>query len=102
VDVQELVKKIEKVKEIYQQRTGIKGDADWCLMKIQEELGELTSSYLQMTDRARTKGSSLEEIRKNFEDELADVISMLILFARHNGADIEKCIASKWFAHLEQ
>ena len=34
------------------------------------------------------------------EDEAADVLAMLMLFARNNGIDLDAALERKWFQYL--
>ncbi|RPJ71843.1 MAG: hypothetical protein EHM20_14305 [Alphaproteobacteria bacterium] len=92
--------KLSVVCDIYADKFNIRRDDDWFILKIQEELGELSSAYLKLTQRARVGEQSTEEMEKNLEDEVADVIAMTLLFARNKGIDVEKALNDKWFCHL--
>lgn len=94
-----LAERLEVLSGRYAEFVGFERDDDWFLLKFQEEVGELTQAYLQLTGRARAKGSSPEEIRAGFEAEFADVICQLLLFARHHKVDVEREIERKWLAH---
>ncbi len=96
MDIHLLSEKLEKVIQGYGKKFEIKTDPDWYLMKIQEEAGELTSSYLRMTGRARKKEMTEAEIRKNFEDEITDVLAMVLLLARTQNVDLDKAFENKW------
>lgn len=100
MEISELSDCLQKVIETYGKKFQIETTPDWYMMKIQEEAGELTSSYLQMTGRARQKNKTPEEIRKNFEDEISDVLAMTLLLARTQNVDIEKAFEKKWFSLL--
>jgi NTP pyrophosphatase (non-canonical NTP hydrolase) len=103
VDINELSDRAERISARYGEHLGIERDGDWFLLKLQEELGELTQSYLQVTGRARTKGLSEAEIREGFELEFADVLCQLLLLARHHEVDVPAAIERKWLireAHL--
>jgi NTP pyrophosphatase (non-canonical NTP hydrolase) len=76
-------------------------DDDWYIIKIQEELGELSSAYLKLTQRARIGEKTTQELEKNLEDEIADVIAMTLLFAKNKNIDVEKALNDKWFCHLK-
>jgi NTP pyrophosphatase (non-canonical NTP hydrolase) len=65
--------------------------------KLQEELGELTQSYLMMIGQARKKEKSEDEIAKEFRKEVADVFSHVLLLAAHHKIDLEKEVEEKWF-----
>jgi NTP pyrophosphatase (non-canonical NTP hydrolase) len=102
VDITELTERAERISERYAEYLGIERDSDWFLLKLQEELGELTQSYLQVTRRARTKGLSSKEIREDFELEFADVLCQLLLFARHHKVDVPAAIERKWLIREAQ
>ena len=91
---------VARVSDIYASRNDIARDDDWYMLKLQEELGELTAEYLKLSGRGRLKGASPETLRMALEDEAADVLAMLLLFARNNQIDLETALARKWFRHL--
>ena len=75
-------------------------DRDYYPFKITEEWGECMQAYLMYTDRGRQKGKSKEEIREELECELADVVGFLLLFAEHEGIDVEQALEKKWLARV--
>lgn len=96
MDIQELISKIEAVSQKYSKQYKIKRSRSWFLLKLQEEVGELTQCYLMMTGRGRAKNKTKKELRTDFEKELADVFCHVLLLARANGVDVEKAIDEKW------
>lgn len=102
MDLQKLSAQVEKVAQKYSKEYGIKIDSDWLLFKLQEELGELTQAYLMYSDRGRKKGFSKKKIRDDFEKEFADVLSFVLLFAKHHDIDFEKIIQEKWLSRLKE
>lgn len=100
MNLKEIEEKLKKVSDIYTEKFNIKRDDDWFVLKIQEELGELSSAHLKITERARVGNQSKPELDKNLKDEIADVIAMTILFAHHKGIDVESAIKDKWFKYL--
>lgn len=100
MDLKEIEEKLKKVSDIYAEKFNIKRDDDWFILKIQEELGELSSAHLKLTGRARVGDQSKIELDKNLKDEIADVIAMTILYAHHKGIDVESAINEKWFKYL--
>lgn len=100
MNLKEIEKNLVQVSDSYAEKFGINRDGDWFVLKIQEELGELSAAHLKLTQRARIGQSSMEELEKNLEDEIADVIALTILFARHKGIDVEEALKNKWFKHL--
>ncbi|QNE21957.1 pyrophosphatase [Kribbella qitaiheensis] len=99
MEIEELSGRLEKLSARYGEYLGFERDSDWFLLKLQEEVGELTQAYLQVTGRARTKGKSADEIRDAFQLEFADVICQLLLLARHFDVDVEHEIQRKWLSH---
>ena len=96
----ELSDLVAEVSDTYAARNDIARDADWYLLKIQEELGELAAEYLKTTGRGRLKGAGPAAIRQALEDEAADVLAMLLLFARDNRIDLDAALERKWFQYL--
>lgn len=96
----ELTALVAEVSDTYASRNAIARDDDWYLLKVQEELGELVAEYLKTTNRGRHKGADAPTIRQALEDETADVLAMLLLFARHNRIDLDAALERKWFQYL--
>jgi NTP pyrophosphatase (non-canonical NTP hydrolase) len=99
VDVETLSERLEKISVGYGERLGFSRDPDWFLLKLQEEVGELTQAYLQHTGRARSKGATPEEIRETLQLEFADVLCQLLLFARQHDVDLAAAVERKWLAY---
>lgn len=100
MELHEISDKLAKVSDIYAEKFGIRRDDDWFILKLQEELGELASVYLKLTQRARIGQDTPAELHKNLRDEVADVVAMTLLFARHHGIDVDQALKDKWFRHL--
>ncbi|SEH00508.1 NTP pyrophosphatase, house-cleaning of non-canonical NTPs [Nonomuraea solani] len=96
MDLSQLSDEVESISDRYARRLGIERDDTWFLLKLQEEIGELTQAFLMRTGRARTKGHSEEELDVNFRAELADVLCQVVLMARHHGVDLQAEIERKW------
>ena len=90
---------VEEISQQYAARFGVERTSPWFLLKLQEEVGELTQAYLQATGQGRDKGRSAGELRQDLEAEVADVLAMLLLFARHHGVDVEDALDRKWLAY---
>ncbi|HEU4946632.1 MAG TPA: pyrophosphatase [Kribbella sp.] len=99
MEIAELAERVEKVSRRYADAMGLARTGDWFLLKLQEELGELTQSYLQVTGRGRAKGSSADQLRQSFEQEFADVLCQLLLLARHFDVDVEREVEHKWLSY---
>ena len=98
MDVKQLSEEVEQVSQIYAEKFNIERDATWFILKLQEEVGELIQSYLMLAGKARAKGKSEEEMRSDFQKELADVFCQTLLLARFYGVDLEKEVEEKWLS----
>lgn len=96
MDIHALSDDVEEVSKIYSKKFDIERDSDWFVFKLQEEIGELTQAYLMLRGRARMKGKNMEEIRADFEGEIADVLAHTLLIAKHFDVDIDKVFEEKW------
>lgn len=100
--LEQITSKVMRISEIYAQKNNINRDDDWYLLKLTEELGELTQSYLMKTGRGRTKGLGPEKLDQDIADEVSDVLGMLLLFAQHNDIDINAALERKWYQYLPE
>lgn len=69
---------------------------DWALLKLQEELGELTAEHLRISARARGAADPVK-----LADEAADVLGMLLIYCEAADIDIEEAMRRKWLRWLE-
>ncbi|MBI1199328.1 MAG: phosphoribosyl-ATP pyrophosphohydrolase [Phenylobacterium sp.] len=86
----------ERVSDIYARNFNIARDDDWYLLKLQEELGELAQAHLRLSRRGR--GEATEHDRA---DEAADLLCMLLLYARRFDIDLDAAVRRKWLTWLE-
>ncbi|GAA4551913.1 nucleoside triphosphate pyrophosphohydrolase family protein [Amycolatopsis samaneae] len=96
MDLAQVSDDAEAVSRVYARKHGIDRTEQWFVLKLQEELGELTQAYLMRTGQARGKGYSPQELDDNFGAEVADVVCQALLLARHHGVDLEDQIERKW------
>jgi NTP pyrophosphatase (non-canonical NTP hydrolase) len=75
---------------------GLDRDHDWVMLKLQEEIGELTQVWNTKTGRGRGKGLSQSELEQALSDEVADALGMLLVFAHQHDLDLTGSIARKW------
>lgn len=99
--LQQLSEQIGRVGEIYARRTSITRTPDWYLLKLTEELGELTAEHLRLTGRARPHADAPADSREALENEAADLFGQLVLYLRANDIDIEAALQRKWLRHLQ-
>ena len=97
MDIRELTSQLEQISQVYASRFGIDRDSNWHILKLHEEVGELTQAHLMRQGQARSKGRSVAEIDTTFRAEVADVLSHVLLLARHHGIDVVDEIERKWF-----
>ncbi|GAA3600138.1 MazG nucleotide pyrophosphohydrolase domain-containing protein [Kineosporia mesophila] len=100
-DLRSLTASLEQVSQGYAQRFGIERDAAWFLLKLQEELGELTQAYLAVSGQNRSRDKTPGQLREGLEDELADVLAHVLILAHHHGIDPELAVRRKWLSWLE-
>src|SRR5215213_5090891 len=98
MDLKQLTEEVETVSRMYAERNGFDRDATWLLLKLQEEVGELTQAFLRKTGQGRAKGLSPEQLQGSFRAELADVLGHVLLLAGHEGIDLQAEVEAKWLS----
>jgi NTP pyrophosphatase (non-canonical NTP hydrolase) len=96
MNLKQLADEVEAVSDIYARKYAIDRTDTWYLLKLQEEVGELTQAFLMKTGQARDKGRSAAELDDDFRAEIADVLCQVLLLARYHGVDLEAAVADKW------
>jgi NTP pyrophosphatase (non-canonical NTP hydrolase) len=80
----------------YASRHAIRRDGDqFYLLKLQEELGELTRRYLEMTNSEHTRRDE-SALRRKFEEDCASVVGNALILAKHFKVDLDKRIVEKF------
>lgn len=97
MDLKALQADVLRISDIYAAEHGIERSADWALLKVQEELGELTAEYLRMSGRARGQADA-----GKLGDEAADVLGVLLIYCKAADIDIEAAMQRKWLHWLEK
>ena len=85
-----------RIADLYAAEHGIDRSGDWAILKLQEELGELTAEHLRLSGRARGAADP-----KALADEAADVLGMLLIYCDCAEIDIEQAMQNKWLHCLE-
>jgi NTP pyrophosphatase (non-canonical NTP hydrolase) len=98
VNIKQLSEEVEQISQTYAEKFNIERDANWFILKLQEEVGELIQSYLMLAGKARAKGKSPEELQADFHQEVADVFCQTLLLARFYGIDLEQEVEEKWLS----
>lgn len=94
--LKELQKQFDAASLSYCDLHGLERDQDWVMLKLQEEIGELTQVWNTKTGRGRDKGLSHEDLDQSLADEVADALGMLLVFAHQHELDLAESIARKW------
>ncbi len=92
-ELEAFIDRLKAISDRYERVYDIDRGGDWHLLKVQEEMGELTQAYLAMTGRSRRDADSA---RHDVAMEMADVICMVMLMARAEGIDLNAAITEKW------
>src|SRR3989338_1954080 len=101
MNLRKISSELAKVSDQYAKKFSIERNADWYILKLQEELGELIQSYLMMSKQARIKGKTDKELKDEFNREVADVFGMVLLLARFHNVNLEKEINKKWIKWIK-
>jgi NTP pyrophosphatase (non-canonical NTP hydrolase) len=91
-----LADRLEHISVGYAEREGVDRDDDWFLLKLMEELGELTQIQLARTGRSKDRGMDDAKLDERLAEECADVLGHVLLFARRNGVDLQQALERKW------
>ena len=92
----DLALRFEQTSQDYAKANDIRRDADWFVLKLQEEVGELTQAWIKSTGRGRLRGQTEAELKQALADEAADVLGHILLFAHAEGIDLDAAIERKW------
>ncbi|MFT4182781.1 MAG: pyrophosphatase [Rhizobium sp.] len=92
----DLIQQFENASASYAAANSVERDGDWFVLKLQEEMGELTQIWNRATGRGRRKGMTDAELATALADETADVLGHVLLFAHRNGLDLASAVERKW------
>ena len=98
MDITELSERLEKLSVRYGEILSFERDPDWFLLKLQEEMGELTQAYLQHPAAPAPRDSARNRSATRSTQEFADVFCQLLLLARQHDVDLPQEIEKKWLA----
>ncbi|PYE36984.1 hypothetical protein C8J35_101249 [Rhizobium sp. PP-F2F-G38] len=86
----------EQASHHYAEMYGILRDDDWFVLKLVEEMGELTQAWNRLSGRARRKELDEQALKIALEDETADLFGHVLLFAHRHRLDLDAAIERKW------
>jgi NTP pyrophosphatase (non-canonical NTP hydrolase) len=96
MQIEDLQQEVESVSKFYAERHGIHRSDDWFLLKLNEEVGELTQAYLARAGQARDKGRTPGELDDDFRAAVADVVAQVLLIAERFNIDVASEVKRKW------
>jgi NTP pyrophosphatase (non-canonical NTP hydrolase) len=96
MQIDEMAGEVESVSVSYAERNGIDRTDEWLILKLNEEVGELTQAFLARSGQGRDKGLDEEQLDDEFRAELADVLAHVLLIARRFDVDLDDEIRRKW------
>lgn len=100
--------RVEAISALYARKFGVERDPDWFMLKLAEEVGELTQAFLATTGRTRPREAVSSAAgasggpgvpdggRAALADEVADVLAHVLLLARSQGVDVDAAVRRKW------
>jgi NTP pyrophosphatase (non-canonical NTP hydrolase) len=91
-----LAAQFEAASQSYAAAHAIDRDDDWFVLKLQEEVGELTQAWIKRSGRGRRRGLGEQALTAQMADETADLLGHVLLFARRHDLDLGAAIARKW------
>ncbi len=104
-DFQSLQARCDAISARYAERNDFARDDAWFMLKLQEEIGEVTRAFVKASGRGRApkqfRGKSEAELKQDLADEVADLFGHLLLFCEHNDIDLAKAFEEKWLVHEE-
>src|SRR4051812_35539534 len=97
MNFKELEKKVVENALDYGKEYNINIDEDFALLKLYEEVGELSQAVLIHRKKSRPEKHMPEEKSKEeVAKELADVVGMAMVNAHLMGVDLEDALTKKW------
>lgn len=69
---------------------------EFYLLKMQEELGELSRAFLELRGSEKKSRASTEELKKKFAEEIAVLVGNSLILAHHFEVDLEAIIKEKF------
>lgn len=103
MEFKELQEKLFAVEKDYGKKFGITIDEDYTLLKLYEEMGELSQAVLINRKKCRPeKYPGAAEAKTKLAEEMADVLGLLITNAKLLDIDIEEALQKKWLSRAGQ
>jgi len=94
MELNEAAEYCERGWNAYAMAHGIKRDDVFYLLKLQEELGELTRRFLEL--RKQESVGDAGKLREKFAGDCASIVGNALILARHFAVDLETYIRTKF------
>jgi NTP pyrophosphatase (non-canonical NTP hydrolase) len=94
MDLEEAARYCEAGWNAYAKAHNIERDDVFYLLKIQEELGELTRRFLELRKQEST--SNTESLREKFGGDCASLVGNALILSSHFGVDLERHLREKF------
>lgn len=96
MNLEEAAEQCERAWSSYARKHGIKREPDaFYLLKMQEELGELTRHFLEMNGNEH-KSVTDDKLRRKFAGDCASLVGNSLILARHFDVDLSSVIVEKF------
>ena len=103
MEFKELQEKLFAVEQAYGKKFGIVIDEDYTLLKLYEEMGEMSQAILINRKKCRPEKYPGAEIAKEkLAEEMADVLGLLITNAKLLDIDLEQALDKKWLSRADR
>lgn len=96
MDIADWTNRLENVSAGYAEVYAVDRTPDWMLLKLMEELGELSQAWLVASGQGRDRNLSKQQQEDAVAAECADVVAMALLVAHRMGVDVEAAMRDKW------
>lgn len=96
MDLAEWTRRLDNVSAGYAEVYAVDRTPEWMLLKLTEELGELSQAWLVASGQGRDRDRTPEQQQGAVAAECADVVAMALLAAHRMGVDVEAALRDKW------
>jgi NTP pyrophosphatase (non-canonical NTP hydrolase) len=80
----------------YAEKFKIRRYDEFYLLKMQEELGELSRAFLELRGSEKQRKISSDELKKKFAADIAVLVGNALILAHHFDVDLEATIKEKF------
>lgn len=96
MDIGALTEDAEAVSAHYANRHATTRTDGWFVLRLNDEVGELTQAYLAHNVQTRDMGRSGQQLRTDLGQEVADVLVQTLLIAKQLDVDAARAVDEEW------